>query len=56
MTYIIIWNQNNIDNCIHQEIGGFIGCFESKEEARQEAEKCVDGGDFREFEIYKTVQ
>ncbi len=55
MPYIIIWNQNNIDNCIHLETGGFIDCFDSEEEARQEAEKCVDGEDFRSYEIYQTV-
>jgi hypothetical protein len=49
MSYIIIWNPNSSDSHIHTNTRGFIESFEEAEEAIEEAKKCKDNTDYRDF-------
>lgn len=53
MSYIIVWNPNSTDNQIHTDYHGFIEHYDDRDEAIDEAERCIDGQHFRSFMLYE---
>ncbi len=52
MGYIILWNPYSSDSHIHTNTRGFIETFYDREEAIEEAKRCKDNADYREFLLY----
>jgi len=51
MNYIIIFNCGNKDFFVHTSDHGFVEQFSSYDDAKKEAEECIDGIDLRDYTI-----
>jgi len=55
MEWIIIFNYESRDVNVAVNAHGFIESFSSYESAEQVAKDCIDGTDYRSFEIFETA-
>ncbi len=55
MAYIIVWNPNSRDPFIHFNSHYFKEEFSTYEGALEEADKCLDNDQFRNYAIFEEV-
>lgn len=53
MSYIIIWNVGTREHFIHTDSKGFIEDFADRKDAIKEANACIDGDQYRSFELFE---